>query len=633
MHRFRMALLLLGLALWPAAPALAESAAPPPPHPGLDAFLRARILESRGLYREAVMAYEQAVASEPEVAEIRVRFASLLVDLGMADRAVELLASVEQLDWFGKRVLGLALAMSAARDSTRLPEAEATLRAALAEREDDPNLQLSLAQVVNRQGRTAEAEELVARLRRSRGGSPQLAAFHAGLLRQLGRPEEAVAVYAECAADEYTGGIDCRESLVELLVELDRPAEAGDAMLGWLTDRDLDQLLRAATLLYEGGRPGEALQTVQRVLRVAPDSPRARDLEAFLLAQLGRWDEATPRLRELQRKDRNNLDILLALAWATANTGGQAEARQWIERAWELVQEDAVSDQAVRVALSAARVELVAGSSRQAREWLDRVVDPGESGRDLALLLAESYRRDREWEEGVSALLRLQPRLDGQAQLDARAYEAEFRLRLGDERGLAMLRPLLDSDDRRSVLTGLAVLQRVERWDAVAAEAQRAGDRLPGDRNLIFTRAGALERLGRFDEAEPLFLELLALDPGDAASANYLGYAWADRDTRLSEAFDLISMAVTAEPENAAYLDSLGWVYFRLGDLGQAEHWLRRAVELGATDGTVLSHLGEVLLRKGAIDEARTLLRQALDGGCEHPEHIRELLDGVDGVR
>jgi tetratricopeptide (TPR) repeat protein len=633
MHRLRKAFLLLGLALWPAATALAESAATPPPHPGLDAFLRARILESRGLYREAVMAYEQAVASEPQVAEIRVRFASLLVDLGMADRAVEVLAPVEQLDWFGKRVLGLALAMSSARDSTRLPQAEATLRAALAEREDDPNMQLSLAQVVHRQGRTAEAEELVARLRRNRGGSPQLAAFHAGLLRQLGRPQEAVEVYAECAAAEFTGGVDCRESLVELLVELGRPAEAGEAMLGWLTDRDLDQLLRAATLLYEGGRPGEALQTVQRVLRVAPDSPRARDLEAFLLAELGRWGEATPRLQELQRKDRHNLDILLALAWATANTGDEAEARQWIERAWELVQEDAASGQAVRVALSAARVELVAGSSRQAREWLDRVEDPGESGSELAFLLAQSYRKDREWEEGVSALLRLQPRLHGQAQLDARAYEAEFRLRLGDERGVAMLRPLLDSDDRRSVLAGLAVLQSVERWDAVAAEAQRASERLPGDRDVVFTRAGALERLGRFDEAEPLFLELLARDPGDAASANYLGYAWADRGTRLPEALELITRAVTAEPENGAYLDSLGWVYYRLSDLGQAEHWLRRAVELGATDGTVLSHLGEVLLRKGAIDEARTLLRQSLDAGCEHPEHVRELLDGLDGVR
>lgn len=625
--------MIVALALWPAAGAFAQDASSAQPHPGLEAFLEARILESGGLYREAVAAYERALAADPEVVEIRIRAASLLVDLGMTDRAVEVLGSVDDLDWYGKRVLGLALAQSSVRDSTLLPRAETTLRSALSERDDDPSLQLALAQVLHRQGRTAEAEEIVARLRRNRGGSPQLAAFHAGLLRQLGRPEDAVEVYAECATAEFTGGVDCRENLVQLLVDLGRPGEAGEAMLTWLTDRDLDQLLRAASLLYEGGRPAEALQAVQRVLRIAPDSPRALDLEAYLLVQLGRWNEATARLRELERKDRNNLDVLLALAWATANTGKPDEARQWIERAWEVVEEDAASRQAVRVALAAARVELVAGSSGRAREWLERIVDPGDSGSELAFLLAESYRRDEDWQEGVAALLRLQPRLSGRPQLEARAYEAEFRLRLGDERGRSMLRPLLDSDDPRNVLIGLGVLQRVERWNDVALEAQRASDRLPGDRNLVFARAGALERLGRFDEAEPLFLELLESDAGDDATANYLGYAWADRDTRLEEALELISRAVTAEPENAAYLDSLGWVYYRLGDLGQAEHWLRRAVELGGTDGTVLSHLGEVLLRKGEADEARLLLRQALAAGCEHPEHVSELLDSLDDAR
>jgi tetratricopeptide (TPR) repeat protein len=625
--------MIVALALWPAAGALAQDAPSAPPHPGLEAFLDAKILESGGLYREAVRAYERALAADPDVVEIRIRFASLLVDLGMTDRAVEVLGPVEDLDWYGRRVLGLALAQSSVRDSTLLPRAETTLRSALTEREDDPNLQLALAQVLHRQGRTAEAEEIVARLRRNRGGSPQLAAFHAGLLRQLGRPEDAVGVYAECATAEFTGGVDCRENLVQLLVDLGRPGEAGEAMLTWLTDRDLDQLLRAASLLYEGGRPAEALQAVQRVLRAAPDSPRARDLEAYLLVQLGRWNEATARLRELERKDRNNLDVLLALAWATANTGNPDEARQWIERAWEVVDEDAASRQAVRVALAAARVELVAGSPGKAREWLERIVDPGDSGSELAFLLAESYRRDEEWQEGVATLLRLQPKLSGRPQLEARAYEAEFRLRLGEERGRSMLRPLLDSDDPRNVLIGLGVLQRVERWNDVALEAQRASDRLPGDRNLVFARAGALERLGRFDEAELLFLELLASDPGDDATANYLGYAWADRGTRLEEALELILRAVTADPENAAYLDSLGWVYYRLGDLGQAEHWLRRAVELGGTDGTVLSHLGEVLLRKGEADEARLLLGQALAAGCEHPEHVRELLDSLDDAR
>jgi len=625
--------MIVALALWPAAGAFAQDASSVPPHPGLEAFLDAKILESGGLYREAVGAYERALAADPEVVEIRIRFASLLVDLGMTDRAVEVLGPGEGLDWYGRRVLGLALAQSSVRDSTLLPRAETTLRSALSEREDDPNLQLALAQVLHRQGRTAEAEEIVARLRRNRGGSPQLAAFHAGLLRQLGRPEDAVEVYAECATAEFTGGVDCRETLVQLLVDLGRPGEAGEAMLTWLTDRDLDQLLRAASLLYEGGRPAQALQAVQRVLRVAPDSPRARDLEAYLLVQLGRWNEATARLRELERKDRNNLDVLLGLAWATASAGNPDEARQWIERAWEVVEEDAASRQAVRVALAAARVELVVGSSGRAREWLERIVDPGDSGSELAFLLAETYRRDEDWQEGVAALLRLQPRLSGRPQLEARAYEAEFRLRLGDERGRSMLRPLLDSEDPRNVLIGLGVLQRVERWNDVALEAQRASDRLPGDRNLVFARAGALERLGRFDEAEPLFLELLASDAGDDATANYLGYAWADRGTRLEEALELISRAVTADPENAAYLDSLGWVYYRLGDLGQAEHWLRRAVELGGTDGTVLSHLGEVLLRKGEADEARLLLRQALAAGCEHPEHVSELLDSLDDAR
>ena len=633
MHRLRMAFLVFALALWPAAGAFAENEPAPPPHPGLEAFLRAKILESEGSYREAVQAYERALAAEPEVREIRIRFASLLVDLGMTDRAVQVLGSVEDLDWYGTRVLGLALAQSSVRDSTLQARAETTLRAALAEREDDPNLQLALAQVLNRQGRTAEAEEIVARLRRNRGGSPQLAAFHAGLLRQLGRPEDAAEVYADCATAEFSGGVDCRENLVQLLVDLGRPAEAGEAMLTWLTDRDLDQLLRAASLLYEGGRPAEALRAVQRVLKVAPDSPRARDLEAYLLVQLGRWDEASARLRELERKDRNNLDVLLALAWATANTGRPDEARQWIERAWEVVEEDAGSRQAVRVALAAARVELVLGKPAPARDWLERVADPGDAGSELAFLLAESFRRDQDWQEGIAALLRLQPTLSARAQLEARAYEAEFRLRLGDERGRSALRPLLDSEDPRSVLIGLSVLQRLERWQDVAVEAQRASDRLPGDRNLVFARAGALERLDRFDEAEPLFLELIANDPGDAATANYLGYAWADRGSRLNEALDLISRAVASEPENSAYLDSLGWVYYRLGDLGQAEYWLRRAIELGGTDGTVLSHLGEVLLRKGQADEARELLRQALDAGCEHPEHVRELLDSLEDAR
>jgi len=223
----------------------------------------------------------------------------------------------------------------------------------------------------------------------------------------------------------------------------------------------------------------------------------------------------------------------------------------------------------------------------------------------------------------------LQPLLTGDARLAAEAIEAEFRLRSSDSRAWRRLRPLLDSNDPSAVLMGLQVLQATERWSEVEREAAAALERAPNNRGIRFARAASLERLGRFDEAEAAFLEILEAEPNDAAAANYLWYLWADRGVRLDEALDLINRAVTAEPENPAYLDSLGWVHYRLGSLAEAERWLRRAVEIDSSDGTLLAHLGEVLLARGEVEEGRRLLVTALDVGCEDPDHVRSLMDGL----
>ena len=117
--------------------------------------------------------------------------------------------------------------------------------------------------------------------------------------------------------------------------------------------------------------------------------------------------------------------------------------------------------------------------------------------------------------------------------------------------------------------------------------------------------------------------------PDFPATSNYLGYMWVDRNVRLDEALRLITRAVDLEPTNSAYLDSLGWVHYRLGNLEIAEQWLRRALQLGEPDGTVLAHLGEILVARGAQDEARLVLRQALERLPESPDRVRELLAGL----
>ena len=626
-----------GLALALALVVTAAVAAAPQSQPeaqtpsGLEPYLEARVLEANGLYREALDAYARSLEEAPDVVEVRVSYASLLVDLGMAEKAVGILDPSLELGGEGLRVRALALAQLSASNPELLEQAEQAIRSAIEAVQYDPNLYLALAQVLQRTGRSEEAEALVADLREGLPENTRLMILHAGLLRGLGRREEAVELYRQCAAGGPAAPT-CRENLVDLLVELDRPGEAGEAMLGWLRDIDLDSLMRAATLLWEGGRPQLSLDTVERVLAKAPDSERAQVLEAHLLSALGRHPEAVEQLRKLVKKNPDNEDLLLAMAWSTGGMGDLDESRRWLDRAWALVESDPGSRNAIRCALTAARLEILAGNPMVAREWLERVADLEAVGSDYVSLLAETFRREEQWKEGVAALVRIQPRLRERAQTEAEALEAEFLLRSGDPRAWRRLRPLLDSQDTADVLLGLQVLQSLERWSDVAREAAAASERLGENRDLLFTLAAALERLGRTEESEELFSTLVASAPDDADAANYLGYMWADRNVRLDEALDLIGRAVSLDPENPAYLDSLGWVHFRLGDLGEAERWLRRAVDLGGAvgDGTIFCHLGEVLLARGQETEGRELLQTGLDQGCENPEHVRALLEGAD---
>ncbi len=99
------------------------------------------------------------------------------------------------------------------------------------------------------------------------------------------------------------------------------------------------------------------------------------------------------------------------------------------------------------------------------------------------------------------------------------------------------------------------------------------------------------------------FRKVRGLNPKHAGALNYLGYMLADRNVRLDEAYQLVKQALDLEPDNGAYLDSLGWVFYRQGKLDQAEGLLQRAVQQ-QPDPTVHDHLGDVYFKEGKIREA-----------------------------
>jgi tetratricopeptide (TPR) repeat protein len=116
---------------------------------------------------------------------------------------------------------------------------------------------------------------------------------------------------------------------------------------------------------------------------------------------------------------------------------------------------------------------------------------------------------------------------------------------------------------------------------------------------------GAMYEKGKdFERAEAAFRQVLAIEPDNAGALNYLGYMFADRNVRLEEAGKLIGRALELDPQNGAYLDSLGWVNFRQNKLPEAESLLLRALDRIGNDPTVHDHLGDVYFKQGKTRDA-----------------------------
>ncbi len=123
---------------------------------------------------------------------------------------------------------------------------------------------------------------------------------------------------------------------------------------------------------------------------------------------------------------------------------------------------------------------------------------------------------------------------------------------------------------------------------------------------FYFEYGAAAERAGLYEKAADLFKQSMQLDPGEEAeAANYLGFMWADQGTHLEEAESYIKKALATDPENGAYLDSLGWLDFRRGRYEQALAELLNAVQsLKTEDPTVFEHLGDTYQRLNQLPKA-----------------------------
>lgn len=146
----------------------------------------------------------------------------------------------------------------------------------------------------------------------------------------------------------------------------------------------------------------------------------------------------------------------------------------------------------------------------------------------------------------------------------------------------------------------------------------------PDDNDLLYDQAMLADKAGRPQTMERLLRQLIARQPDYHHAYNALGYSFAERGVRLSEAKELVEKALTYAPEDPFITDSLGWVEFRLGNRAQALQLLEFAFKK-RQDADIAAHLGEVLWSTGQQDRAKALWRETLK---LHPDNetLRETL-------
>jgi len=147
--------------------------------------------------------------------------------------------------------------------------------------------------------------------------------------------------------------------------------------------------------------------------------------------------------------------------------------------------------------------------------------------------------------------------------------------------------------------------------------------RYPVDLGVLFQYGAMLDRQSLHAEAEKAFRQVLARNPDHGPALNYLGYTLVERGGRLDEAVTLLKRAVALDPYNGAYLDSLGWAYFKLNQLDLAEPNLRTAAEQLPRDSVVQDHWGDLLAKRGRYADAVEAWRRALAGDGEQIERAK----------
>ncbi len=477
-----------------------------------------------------------------------------------------------------------------------------------------------LGEIYHGQNKMQRAVELFERALKLNPSSPMLLLQLGLAYEQMGDFKKAVETYKSGVGGEFTNVTVLRKNL--------------------------------ARVLMRDGQIDLAEEEYRKILEVEPDDGGSHLGLGRVSLERHRYEEALEYLNKADASLPNNVEVVYELAKLHEDLGRFEEAQEGFERMLNLYLHPGDDFSAVRnrsislthlglVAQELGNYEKAAGHfqelHRLGEKYLnheqEKLKELAKENRNRAtILMIRLYRGSKRVSQALSTCKAAKKSAPTRV---IRALCADVLAESGDpEQALQELEGMLkgNKEDLEIYHYILQVYQREKRYKDAEKKLYEAEKYFEHEKSFYFMLGALQERQKEYDKAETTFRKVITLDPKHASALNYLGYMWADQGVKLNEALDLIKQAVALEPNNGAYLDSLGWVYFKLDRMEEAELYLVRALDRVRRDPTIHDHLGDLYYKKGDYLQARSAWQRSVAYGQdeEGTRKVRKKMADLD---
>lgn len=346
-------------------------------------------------------------------------------------------------------------------------------------------------------------------------------------------------------------------------------------------------LMELATLLFSKD-PRRSTQLFERLIQLEPSSTEAYYRLGLIYQQLGKLEKSKEILEKAVQIDQGSISCLLLLGQISEKNGEFPSAIQYYENTLKKMPEN-FSLRLQLLTLYFKKSEMAKIEELLEDYKKESAMVPVEANIWLGIV----YENKKDWKKALSYYLRAKKQAN---TVEVNIHLASIYSQLRDgKKALQSLNTILkESPENPQFQYFLGVTYLDLNKPRKAIKPLKRALELKKDFSSAYFKMGvALDSLKKWDEAESMFREAIRIDSTNASSYNYIGYTYAQRNERLPETRKLIERALELDPDNPAYIDSLGWLEFREGHFMEALNHLLRASEGTPEDPIILEHLGD----------------------------------------